>query len=186
LLLPTAKAARYSASIPPSHFSSNGAPVTDPTPKDFSQFLDQCLQELHQRHQAYAAQWGIDDCERWDVDQGAGTITFTNTKTGHKKLVGEVQIIGTFNEPDKMWHWSWANNSIGQELRGDALELKAYGEKNMRMRLSEPGWKGEMEDAWKMTALAVKLLGADAAYRGPAGQHYIFMVIRNLLPVVAE
>ena len=32
----------------------------------------------------------------------------------------------------------------------------------------------------QMTALAVKLFGSDAVYRGPAGPMDVFMVIRNL------
>jgi hypothetical protein len=100
--------------------------MDQPQPRDFGQFLDTCLQELNPRQQAYVAQWGIDGCERWEVDQAA------------------------------------------------------YGAKHMRMRLTEKGWQGDFEDAWKMTALAVKLLGADAAYRGPAGPMDVFMVIRDL------
>jgi hypothetical protein len=154
--------------------------MDQPPPRDFGQFLDTCLQELNPRQQAYVAQWGIDGCERWEVDQARGTIAFFNTTKGHKKLAGSVQIIGTYNATDRMWHWSWANSSIPAELQKDALELKAYGAKHMRMRLTEKGWKGDFEDAWKMTALAVKLLGADAAYRGPAGPMDVFMVIRDL------
>jgi hypothetical protein len=159
---------------------SGDHPVSQPPPKDFSKFLDQCLDDLDKRQKACADLWGIDGCERWEVDQSQGTITFLNTKTGHNKVIGKVQILGTFNEADKMWLWSWANASIGAELRKDALQLKEYGEKNLRMRLTEAGWKGDLQDAWKMTALAVKLLGADAAYRGPAGKTLVFMAIRDL------
>jgi hypothetical protein len=154
--------------------------VTQPSPRDLAAFLDECLKELDQRQKACVAQWGIDGCERWEVDQSQGTITFTNTKTGHHKVVATVQIIGTYSADDKMWFWSWANDTISSNLQKDALELKAYGTKNMRMRLTEKGWKGDLHDAWQMTALAVKLVGGDAAYRGPAGPMDVFMVIRDL------
>jgi hypothetical protein len=157
-----------------------GHAVVPSPPRDFARFLDECLQELIQRQKAIAEQWGIDSCERWEVDQSRATITFLNTCKGYAKLLGDVQIIGTYNASDKMWFWSWANNSIAAPLQKDALQLKEYGTKHLRMRLTEKGWKGDLEDAWKMTALAVKLFGADAVYRGPAGRMDVFMVIRNL------
>jgi hypothetical protein len=157
-----------------------GDPLKEPAPKDFPKFLDQCLDEFTKQQKTYARKWGIDDCERWDVDQAKGTITFTNTKKGHKKLVGKVQIIGSFNSDDDTWLWGWANKTVDDELKKDALKLKAYGEKNKLKKLTQEQWEGEINDAWKMTALAVKLLGAEGAYRGPAGKLYVFMVIRDL------
>jgi hypothetical protein len=149
-------------------------------PPDFSTFLDQCLREHIQRQKAFDSLWGIDSCERWEVDQAQGTITFFNTRTGHKKLAGDVQILGTFHGKDKKWLWSWADASVAPELRNDALALREYGAKNLRMRLTEKQWTGEIQDVWKMVALAVKLLGADAVYRGPVGPQDVFMVIRHL------
>jgi hypothetical protein len=157
-----------------------GDPLKEPAPRDFPKFLDQCLQELVKQQKAYGDKWGIDDCERWDVDQAKGTITFTNTKKGHKKLVGKVQIIGSFNSADKTWLWGWANETVNEELKKDALQLKEYGGANKLKQLTEEKWEGEMNDGWKMTALAAKLLRAEGAYRGPAGKLYVFMVIRDL------
>src|SRR5262249_31611888 len=147
--------------------SLGGNPLREPAPKEFPKFLDQCLEEFTKQQKAYAEKWGIDDCERWDVDQGKGTITFTSTKKGYKQLVGQVQIIGSCSSADKSWLWGWANQTVAEELKRDALKLKDYGEKNKLKQLTEKGWEGEINDAWKMTALAVKLLGAEGAYRGP-------------------
>lgn len=154
--------------------------LKEPAPKDFPKFLGQCLEEFTKHQKAYAEKWGIDDCERWNVDQAKGTITFVNTKKGYKKLVGKVQIIGSFNTADNTWLWGWANKSVSDELKKDALKLKEYGGTNKLKQLTEEKWEGEANDAWKMTALAVKLLGTEGAYRGPAGKLYIFMVIRDL------
>ena len=161
-------------------FSAGADPLTEPAPKDFPKFLDRCLDDFTKRQKEYAEKWGIDDCERWDVDQKKGIITFTNTRKGYKKLVGKVQIIGSFNSTDKTWMWAWANNTVEEGLKQDALKLKEYGDKNKLKRFTEKGWEGEMDDGWKMTALAVKLLGAEGAYRGPCGKLYVFMVIRDL------
>jgi len=157
-----------------------GDPLKEPAPKDFPKFLDQCLEEFTKQQKAHSDKWGIDDCETWSVEQATGTIIFTNTRKGHKKVVGKVQIIGSFNSDDNSWRWAWANKTVKEDLQKDALTLKEYGEKNKLKQLTKETWEGEMNDGWKMTALAVKLLKADCAYRGPAGKLYVFMTIRDL------
>jgi hypothetical protein len=155
-------------------------PLDEPAPKDFAKFLDSCLEGFIAQNKAFAQKWGIDDCERWGVDQDRGTVTFVNTRKGHKKLVGKVQIVGSFDTADGSWLWGWANTTVRDPLKADARKLKAYGEKNRIARLVAPRWRGEEIDGWKLTALAVKLLGAEGAYRGPAGKLRIFMIIRDL------
>jgi hypothetical protein len=36
-------------------------------------------------------------------------------------------------------------------------------------------WEGSEDEAWSMTALAVKLCNEQGAYRGPAGQTMMFI-----------
>ena len=154
--------------------------MNEPAGGDFSAFLQQCLAELEQRQKAFGETWGIDQCERWDVDQAQATITFTNTRKGFRKLTGKVQIIGTFRESDQMWYWAWANPSIAEALSEDARRVRASGHLHFRMRLTEGGWKGEVLDAWRMTALAAHLSGADGVYGAPVGDQIVFMTIRGL------
>src|SRR4051794_19877636 len=104
-----------------------GDPLSEPAPKDFPKHLDQLLPEFIEKQKVLGKKWGIDDCERWDVDQDKGIITFINTKAGHKKVVGKVQIIGTFNSANNSWLWAWANGSVDNEIKKDALKVKAYG-----------------------------------------------------------
>src|SRR5262245_38058613 len=96
-------------------------PLKEPAPKDFPKFLDKCLEEFTKKQKTYGEKWGIDDCEAWAVDQDKGIITFTNTRKGHKKLVGKVQIIGSFNADDDTWLWGWANKTVKEGLKKDAL-----------------------------------------------------------------
>jgi hypothetical protein len=42
-------------------------------------------------------------------------------------------------------------------------------------RPTKSKWKGTEDDAWAMAALAVKLCGERAAYRGPSGTTYVFI-----------
>jgi hypothetical protein len=58
--------------------------------------------------------------------------------------------------------------------------LKTCGERNQLKQLTEAGWKGEINDGWRMTALAVRLLGGEQAFRGSVGNLSLFMVIHDL------
>jgi hypothetical protein len=91
------------------------------------------------------------------------------------KEVCPAQIIGTYNSEDRTWMWAWANPSIDERLRADALKVRKYGEEHRIDRLTKPKWEGTEDDAWAMAALAVKLCGEQGAYRGPSGTTYVFI-----------
>jgi hypothetical protein len=91
------------------------------------------------------------------------------------RATAPAQIIGTYNSEDHTWLWAWDNPSIDDELKKDALKVRKYGEEHHIERLTMRKWKGTEEDAWAMTALAVKLCGEQGAYRGPAGATYAFI-----------
>ena len=71
--------------------------------------------------------------------------------------------------------WAWANPSIDEKLRADALKLRKYGEEHRIAWLTKPKWEGTEDDAWTMAALAVKLCGEQGAYRGPSGTTQVFI-----------
>jgi len=108
-----------------------------------------------------------------DIDQDTGDLVFS--LADGTKAVAPAQIIGTFNSEDQTWLWAWANPSVDEKLRKDALKVRKYGEEHHIDRLTKRKWVGTEEEAWAMTALAVKLCGEQGAYRGPAGETYVFM-----------
>jgi hypothetical protein len=89
--------------------------------------------------------------------------------------VAPAQIIGTYNTEDQTWLWAWANPSIDDKLKVDALKLRKYGEEHHIDKLTKRKWTGTEEDAWAMVALAVKLCEEQGAYRGPAGATHVFI-----------
>jgi hypothetical protein len=156
-------------------------PLKEPAPKDFAKFLDECFEEYTKQQKALDEKWGIENARRWDIDQMKGTITFTETEKGAKKVVGKVQFVGTWTERDKAWLWGWADKTVAQALQKDALKLREYGQKNKLKQLTDKSWPATVDDGWKMTALAVKLLGADGAYgRQTTGKQHVFVLIRDL------
>ncbi|MDZ4684292.1 MAG: hypothetical protein SH850_04330 [Planctomycetaceae bacterium] len=143
-----------------------------PKPDEFQQLLDVSMQELKLKTEAHKA-WGLGTFDRWDIDQEVGDLVFSNDDG--TTAVAPAQIIGSFSTNDNSWLWAWDNPSILDGLKRDSRKLKEYGERHGIEKLTTRKWTGTEEDAWDMAALAVKLCGAQGAYRGPAGPSYVFM-----------
>lgn len=139
---------------------------------DFEALLDASMAELQLKTEAHKA-WGLGTFDNWSVDQNDGNLVFSNEDG--TTAVAPVQIIGTFNTRDNSWLWAWDNPSILDGLKNHAQQVRDYGERHDIDMLTARKWLGTEDDAWAMAALAVKLCGAQGAYRGPAGPSYVFM-----------
>lgn len=149
-------------------------PPMAPAPEDeFQKLLATSLDELQQKSHAAHKAWGLGSFDRWNIDQQVGDLVFS--QADGTTVTAKAQIIGSFSTKDNSWLWAWDNPSILDPLKRDALQVKAYGEKHRLEKLTTRKWIGTEDDAWAMTALAVKLCGAHGAYRGPAGDAYVFM-----------
>lgn len=142
-------------------------------PADFSTLQKVSIEELRLKTDAHRRVWGLDKITRWDLSQDSGKLVFS--LPDGLKAVCPAQIIGTYNSEDHTWLWAWANPSIEDKLKVDALKVRKYGEEHHIDRLTEGKWVGSEDDAWAMLALAVKLGGEQGGYRGPAGAIYVFI-----------
>src|SRR4051794_25654185 len=70
------------------------APVAAEPAINFDTLLDRSMEELRIKTAAHDGIWQLSEAD-WDIDQDAGTITFTSPKG--MTAVASVQIIGTFN-----------------------------------------------------------------------------------------
>jgi hypothetical protein len=142
-------------------------------PADFPTLQKMSIEELQLKTQGHVEAWGLDRISRWDLDQDTGKLTFS-FEDGFR-AVAPAQIIGSYNTEDRTWLWAWDNPSVDDALKKDALKVRKYGEEHHVERLTKSKWVGTEEDAWAMTALAVKLCGEQGAYRGPAGATKVFI-----------
>jgi len=114
----------------------------------------------------------------WFVDQDAGLIRF-DRKDG-AEVRAPVQIIGAWNPRTEMFRWAWDHPMVHVRLRGDSLRTRWFGEKHGLPELIEPAMKITENEAWRMTAVAMKVNGAYAAYRGPTEGPVIYMTLGDL------
>lgn len=147
--------------------------TSSPHSKEFQTLLDASMEELRLKTAEAQKAWGLGTFDRWDIDQQAGNLVFSNADG--TTAVAPAQIIGSFNASDNSWLWAWDNPSIVDDRKLNALKLKEYGEKHRIEKLTTRKWTGTEDDAWEMVALAVKLCDAQGAYRGPSGSTYVFI-----------
>jgi hypothetical protein len=142
-------------------------------PPDFATLQKISVDELKLKTDAHRKAWGLDRIKRWDLSQESGELVFS--LADGMKATAPAQIIGTYNTEDHTWLWAWANSSIDDKLKADALNVRKYGEEHHIDKLTQRKWTGTEDDAWAMVALAVKLCGEQGGYRGPAGSTHVFI-----------
>ena len=111
----------------------------------------------------------------WVVDQNAGIIQFSR-KDG-AAVTAPVQIIGAWNPRTEIFRWGWDHPMVAQRLRNDAERTRWFGDKHELEELTTRALKMSEQDAWQMTALAMKVNASYGVYRAPTDGPVIFMTL---------
>jgi hypothetical protein len=111
----------------------------------------------------------------WLVDQNAGIIRFER-KDG-AVVTAPVQIIGAWNPRTSIFRWAWDHPMVVQRVRNDAERTRWFGDKHGLEELTVKSLKISEEEAWQMTALAMKVNGSHGVYRAPTEGPVIFMTL---------
>jgi hypothetical protein len=157
---------------------SSGPPGgASPPPGDpFRAFVDQSMAGLQALTEAHMA-WGLGNTETWGFGQDDGLLRFTSPG---RVVTTPAQIIGSYDARAGEWMWAWANPSVAPELAACARRVKAYGEEHGYAPLTTARWTCPEQEAWEMTAIAVRICEQQGAYRGPAGSTYVFFAFGNV------
>ena len=138
----------------------------------FKTLTEKAMNDLQTKTASHQALWGLGNSERWDLNQSDGNLIFT---FADKTVMCEAQIIGSFNKAKGTWLWAWDNPSVATSLTRASQKLRNYGFEHKYDKLTRAKWNATEEDGWQMVALATLLCDAQGAYRGPAGEVYVFM-----------
>jgi len=111
----------------------------------------------------------------WFVDQDAGLIRFARKDGG--EVTAPVQIIGAWNPRTQIFRWAWDHPLVKTRLRADAERTRWFGQKHDLPELTERAMRMSENDAWRLVAVAMKVNGAHAVYRGPTEGPVIFMTL---------
>ena len=121
--------------------------------------------------------WGLGNEAAWNLDMNAGTLCFTFADG--RQVICPVQIIGTWNTTDSTFLWGWDHPSVPDPLRRAAQTLREYGKRHSMEQLTTRNIVCTEADAWGYTAVAARLDGSIGAYRGRAGDAWVFMCFKE-------
>ncbi len=148
------------------------------TAAEFEAQLRSSMDDLLRKTRDHQDAWDLGEEDQWFLDEGSGELIFT-----FPDMVASApaQIIGTHDSLSGLWTWAWAQDSVPDILKEDALRLKAYGQEHGFQHLLVPSWTAEETHCWYMTALACSLFEASGAYRGVTGNLCTFMIFREVV-----
>lgn len=145
------------------------APVAAP---DFDELLRANMDELLDKTRAHQKTWRLGQEKQWHLDLGSGELVWSFPEV---TAWAPAQVIGFFDSQTGIWKWAWADASLPEHLKEDALRVRQYGEQYGFERLVVAEWDAQETDGWYMAALACWLCGAQGAYRREGGNGWMFM-----------
>jgi hypothetical protein len=113
---------------------------------------------------------------RWDWDDGASTLTFSDAGKPWARI--DCSVVGT-TEGDS-WQWSWANPNIPEHNKLDMERVCEFGEKEGYQQLTSKFLDADEYTGWEMTAVTVHVLRAQGSYRFPTEHGYCYLVFRKV------
>lgn len=139
---------------------------------DVERFWAEAWVELRARQQGLSKGMRLAEAT-WSVNQDAGLIEFE--RRDGVLVRAPVQIIGAWNPKTELFTWGWDHPSVQARLRRDAERTRWFGDAHGLKELTENKVRVSEAEAWRLTAVAVKVNGANAAYRGPTDGPVVFM-----------
>lgn len=153
-------------------------PISPIVTPDFKALVERGCEYLTAREAELRDRYGLGSYQRYDWDQDAGTIVFSNH--GQPGLVADIHFVGSISTRTGTWLWSWANRSVSCRVSDRLLEVKRYGEKRGIPQLTEPYWSANEFDGWEMTSVAACLLSAEGGYRTPDEHGFTYMLLMGV------
>lgn len=145
---------------------------------DVDRYWAEAWADLQSRQAWLAKRAGLANAT-WAVDQPSGLIKFE--RTDGALVTAPVQIIGSWSPRTELFTWGWDHPSVATRLRANAERTRWFGEKNDLAELTAPQVKCSEGEAWRLTAVSVKVNAARGAYRGPTdGGPVVFMSLGDL------
>jgi len=147
---------------------------------EFAALLKESREHLEGLTFMHQTSWRFGQHDRWDLDPATRTLRFTFPDGDVVNCTA--QAIGSYNAESPTWMWAWANQSLAPfpEFLKYAMEARDYGRKHEHSKLVTPAWKSDPDEAWSMTALAVKLCNGKGAFCGMHGPLQMYLAFEEV------
>jgi hypothetical protein len=122
--------------------------------------------------------WDFEQKQCWFYDSDARVMRFYD-EAGGISVLADVIVVGSFSTKSNTWAWAWGNRAYDAAAQRRVDPVRVFGEVRGIRTLAEAHWPGEEVDAWEVAQIAAYLLGAEAVYRAPYPNLYVFMLLRR-------
>ena len=141
---------------------------------DIDRYWAEAWADLARGQQKLTRKLALEDA-RWTVDQNTGLIQFE--RRDGALVSAPVQIIGAWNPRNDSFTWGWDHPSVKVRLRAFAERTRWFGDRHKLTELTEPVVKISEAEAWRLSAVAMKVNAASGVYRAPTAGPVIFMTL---------
>jgi hypothetical protein len=131
----------------------------------WDEFVGECVEELRNKHDKLEAEYAFSKLVGWAYERAGKQITFF--KDGAPSLVAEYELIGSLSMTSKTWLWAWANPTNYPEVISRIKAVAVFGKDRGFPHLTVPKWPAEESRAWAVSAIAARILNAQAVFRAP-------------------
>jgi hypothetical protein len=146
--------------------------------EQFTDFRHEAVHDLMRLNKKCEKDFHIDSCPRWDYDLDCGTLTFSQDKV--PKVIASIQVVGTTSTTDGTGLWSWANENLPTTVTKAMEKVRAFGEAENLVELTQSSCPDDEYLGWAMTAIAAKILEAKGAYRCPNDNGFAYLLYSSV------
>jgi hypothetical protein len=153
------------------------APLTD----EADEFLTACNVEFNEK-QRELFEDSLAGHERWDADLEQGILWFTWPEG--RKVVFDIEVVGSFSPATRTWEWGWNNPNIRRELAVPKEPLLEAGER-YDLEYLRVGFFFVIKEidlrefSFFLSGVALKIRGAVSAYEAPHDKGSLFVLLRD-------
>ena len=148
------------------------------TAEQFSKFRHESVHALELLNDQCGSVFKISSWERYDYDLDAGTLTFS--QGGIPKVIASIFVAGTTSESAGNWLWSWGNGFMPELVSEPVKKVRDFGIEENIKELAEPYVPDEEHKGWELTAMAARIMQTKGAYRCPANNGFIYLLLMDL------
>jgi len=142
-------------------------------------FLQQALDEYHEKLERINVSWHFPRGERWDLKSSEGL--FRLHFADGSRVEAEVQLIGSHHSGKREWEWAWNNGKLPEKLTSEVCQVREYGVRDNFEHLTRGTFYApDRELGTLLAAAAAKLMNSEAVFAGADGPVVLFLSLKKL------
>src|SRR5688572_29658030 len=98
---------------------------------------------------------------------------------GGSQVLADAQIIGSYSPSGASWEWAWNNPYVEKKMKKDVQQVRKFGLKE-KLEYLTAGIVPAPDDKFAayLSSIAVKVIGSDGVFAGPAGPITVFLSLK--------